>query len=125
LITENLSTLKIHKLTQEQYEKELKEGRIDPNAIYLTPDDSDEEYNELLSRIDILNNKINKKVDTDFATTITNQIAKKTDKQDVENIIEAFVFPSILLQSPNGNKFKLTVSDDGTLSTELVEEVNK
>ena len=39
MITENLSTLKIHKLTQEQYERELKEGRIDPNAIYLTPDD--------------------------------------------------------------------------------------
>ena len=63
--------------------------------------------------------------DPNFATTITNQIAKKTDKQDVENIIEAFVFPSILLQSPNGNKFKLTVSDNGTLSTELVEEVSK
>ena len=44
MITENLSTLKIHKLTQAQYERELKEGRIDPNAIYLTPDDSDESY---------------------------------------------------------------------------------
>lgn len=63
MITENLSTLKIHKLTKEQYEKELKEGRIDPNAIYLTPDDSNEEYNKLLIRIDSLNDKINTKVD--------------------------------------------------------------
>lgn len=36
--TENLSTLKIHKLTQEQYDRELAAGNIDENAIYLTPD---------------------------------------------------------------------------------------
>lgn len=36
---ENLSTLKIHKLTQEQYERELAAGRIDENALYLTPDE--------------------------------------------------------------------------------------
>lgn len=39
LITENLSTLKIHKLTQEQYDRELAAGRIDANALYLTPDE--------------------------------------------------------------------------------------
>lgn len=37
--TENLSTLKIHKLTQAQYDRELAAGNIDPNAIYLTPDE--------------------------------------------------------------------------------------
>ena len=39
MITENLSTLKIHKLTQAQYERELEAGRIDENALYLTPDE--------------------------------------------------------------------------------------
>lgn len=39
MITENLSTLKIHKLTQAQYERELAAGRIDENALYLTPDE--------------------------------------------------------------------------------------
>lgn len=39
MITENLSTLKIHKLTQEQYDRELAAGRIDANALYLTPDE--------------------------------------------------------------------------------------
>lgn len=39
LITENLSTLKIHKLTQAQYDRELAAGRIDKNALYLTPDE--------------------------------------------------------------------------------------
>lgn len=37
--TENLSTLKIHKLTQAQYDRELEAGNIDENALYLTPDE--------------------------------------------------------------------------------------
>ena len=40
MITENLSTLKIHKLTQAQYDRELESGNIDANALYLTPDDA-------------------------------------------------------------------------------------
>lgn len=39
MITENLSTLKINKLTQAQYDRELAAGRIDENALYLTPDE--------------------------------------------------------------------------------------
>lgn len=39
MITENLSTLKIHKLTKEQYDREFEAGRIDENALYLTPDE--------------------------------------------------------------------------------------
>lgn len=42
MITENLSTLKIHKLTQEQYDRELAAGNIDESAIYLTPDEEEE-----------------------------------------------------------------------------------
>lgn len=41
MITENLQTLKIHKLSKAQYERELKAGKLDENAIYLTPDDDD------------------------------------------------------------------------------------
>ena len=50
MITENVSTLKIHRLTQEQYDRELAAGRLDANAIYLTPDESD---NELITVEDI------------------------------------------------------------------------
>lgn len=39
MITEKLSTLKINKLTQAQYDRELEAGRIDENALYLTPDE--------------------------------------------------------------------------------------
>ena len=37
--TENLSVFKIHKLSQAQYERESDAGRIEPNALYLTPDE--------------------------------------------------------------------------------------
>ena len=37
--TENLSTLKIHKLTQEQYDRELAAGNINANEMYLTPEE--------------------------------------------------------------------------------------
>jgi hypothetical protein len=37
--TENLSTLKIHKLTQAQYVRELEAGNLDKTALYLTPEE--------------------------------------------------------------------------------------
>jgi hypothetical protein len=55
LITENLSTLKIHKLTQAQYDRELAAGRIDENALYLTPDE--EVDMSIYATVDQLDNK--------------------------------------------------------------------
>lgn len=37
--TENLSTLKINKLSNEQYRRELESGNIDEFALYLTPEE--------------------------------------------------------------------------------------
>ena len=39
MTTENLSTLKINKLTQAQYERELEAGNIKDNELYLTLDE--------------------------------------------------------------------------------------
>lgn len=39
MTTESLPTLKIHKLTKAQYERELAAGNIDEYALYLTPDE--------------------------------------------------------------------------------------
>lgn len=39
MITENISTLKIHKLTEKQFNREKEAGNLDTNAIYLTPDE--------------------------------------------------------------------------------------
>ena len=41
--TENLSALEIHKLSQEQYDREYDAGNIDETAIYLTTDDGTEQ----------------------------------------------------------------------------------
>ena len=56
MLTENLSTLKIHKLTQEQYDAALTAGKIDDNSIYLTPDE-DEIDLSLYATIEQLNTK--------------------------------------------------------------------
>lgn len=60
MTTENLSTLKIHKLSQEQYDRELAAGRIDENAIYLTPDEDYDIDLEGYATIEQLNEKENK-----------------------------------------------------------------
>ena len=44
MITENVSTLKIHKLTQEQYDRELAAGNLDESALYLTPSEEAADY---------------------------------------------------------------------------------
>ena len=41
MIETNVSTLRIHKLTQEQYDRENEAGTLEENAIYITPE---EEY---------------------------------------------------------------------------------
>ena len=51
--TENLSTLKIHKLSKDQYDRELAAGNIDPNALYLTPDEGSEEFEIKLQNTNI------------------------------------------------------------------------
>lgn len=54
MIVENLSTLKIHKLSQEQYDNALAAGTLDENAIYLTPDnDSEDTSNPLGIQVEI------------------------------------------------------------------------
>lgn len=51
MFTKDISTLKIHKLSQEQYDRELAGGNIDEDAIYLTPEVElpfGEEYGDVL-----------------------------------------------------------------------------
>lgn len=40
MITENLSTLKIHKLTKEQYDRLVASGNVDQTALYMVKDDT-------------------------------------------------------------------------------------
>lgn len=77
MITENLSTLKIHKLTQAQYDRELAAGRIDVNAMYLTPDEKvDLSIYATTSELEALQRLVG---DTKVSTQISNAIASKSD----------------------------------------------
>ena len=92
MITENLSTLKIHKLTQEQYDRELAAGRIDENALYLTPD----EYVDLSSLLQdqkeetsvLLEEKADKDHIHDAAGENTNGFMSASDKGKLDGIEE-------------------------------------
>ena len=42
MITENVSALRIHKLSKEQFERELEAGRLKSNEMYLVPDETEE-----------------------------------------------------------------------------------
>lgn len=70
--TETLSTLKINKLSQEQYDRELANGNIDENAIYLTPDtdldlaEVEQTLKEQGDEIELINSK---KVDKESIVT--------------------------------------------------------
>lgn len=102
MITENLSTLKIHKLTQAQYNRELDAGNIDPNALYLTPDEA---------------------TNIEIDTTLT-QSGMAADSKAVGEAISAPKTELTLISSTEGStkKFKITIDDDGILTaTEIVE----
>lgn len=86
MITENISTLKIHKLSQEQYDREYAAGNTDSTAIYLTPSNEDlimkkielvEENIEEIST-DLINIKIPTKT-----SQLTNDSGFLTQHQDL------------------------------------------
>lgn len=57
MITENLSTLKIHRLTQEQYNREYEAGNIDSKAIYIIPDETDDTSMLVVTPLDMTVNE--------------------------------------------------------------------
>lgn len=90
--TENLSALKIHKLTEAQYLRELEAGNIDENALYLTPD---EEYN------------------------LSNYATKEYVNNAIDTPKTEFVLASSTYGS--NKQFKITIGDDGVLTaTEII-----
>lgn len=53
MLTENLSTLKINRLTQEQYDTALTNGSINANELYLTPDNNELDTSAFLRVTDV------------------------------------------------------------------------
>ncbi len=93
MITENLSTLKIHKLTQAQYDRELAAGNIDENALYLTPDEEiDLSGYATISDVEELQTKVG---DTAVSEQIASAIANKIDSPDTAFVGQVLSVKSI------------------------------
>lgn len=141
MITENLSTLKIHKLTQEQYDRELSAGNIDANALYLTPDEdvdlsgyaTKEQVNTAIEALDADDLGIyvqseepigaeDGSVWIDLNETFNDNTL--ATEEYVDTAIENHITDTeLILHSASGKKFKLTIDDDGVLTaTEIVSD---
>lgn len=108
MITENLSTLKIHKLTQAQYDRELAAGNLDPSAIYLTPD---------------VEGDLSTKISAPYTAAVGQTIVVKAVNENGKPTEWECVDPWVITSSTEGStkQFKITVDDTGALTlTEIV-----
>lgn len=97
MITENLSTLKIHKLTQAQYDRELAKGNIDETALYLTPDEdvyTKAEMDEKISKINTSIEEVETVVEGKADTIHTH------DASDITSVLPLDVLPLDALNIP-------------------------
>lgn len=100
MITENLSTLKIHKLTKEQYERELAAGRIDESAIYLTPDEAQDGTNITVDSA--LDENSENPIQNKVVANVVNEFEAILSEQVVPNLV-----PSVSA-ADNGKVLKVT-----------------
>lgn len=99
---QNLSTLKIHRLTQEQFDRESAAGRIEETAIYLTPDNyATKDY-----------------VDSHLSGGITRVITDTLPSEPSENII--YMIPSQNSTENNVYDEYMFFNDNGMLIPEII-----
>lgn len=130
MITENLSTLKIHNLTKEQYERELAAGRIDENALYLTPyEEADlSEYVTKEYVDDALEGKqpvgdyaLKSEIPTDYLTEIPAEYITETEL-NVKGYLTSFTEsdPTVPAWAKAATKPSYTASEVGALPADTV-----
>lgn len=106
--TENLSTLKIHKLTQAQYDRELAAGRIDANALYLTPDEANDSIDYATQQeLDDLETLVGTLPEGTSATSVVDYINIKTAGVSTDAALEE-------LQNQLDGKAELSHNHDST-----------
>lgn len=91
MITENLSVLKIYKLTQEQYDKRCEDGNIEPNALYLTPDKAYADVEDFQSDLESIATSIQKIIDGSIVVKnaeISNSAIKDGNNNIITNTYE-------------------------------------
>ncbi len=97
LITEKVSTLKINKLSKEQYMREADANRLEATALYLTPDEtpeiiqmSKEEYDKAYAAGTLLDGIVYLIPDAEWTKTVN---TNKTVAVDAEDLTE-YYFPN-------------------------------
>ena len=115
MITENVSTLKLNRLTNEQYKRELAAGNINEDELYLTPDDtySKAEINSLLPSYGIGNVSLESDGDdSDRWYSIQNNELASLAFDTNEHIV--FVMPNSKIYNPisNGNTYIMFCHSD-------------
>ena len=102
--TENLSTLKIHKLTQAQYEREREAGRLDANALYLTPDEVGD-----LSRYATIE-QVDAKITSPTTATVGQLLMVKAVDESGKPVEWEVIDPATIFE-----EFGFTIDEDGTI----------
>lgn len=74
--TENISTLKINKLTQEQYDTALADGVVEDKAVYLVPDEEADTSDSVTA------DQLNAKLDTSVFETYKSDVQASLDNID-------------------------------------------
>lgn len=120
MITENVSTLKIHKLTQAQYDRELAAGNIDENALYLTPDESIDlsQYATIENVSSIYETK------TDVAEKLTNIQTQLDGKFDDKTADELRNYINAVGENVEGLTFNIDLNGETTVAGAHAERFN-
>ena len=133
---QNLSTLKIHKLTKEQYERELAAGRLDESALYLTPDDhvtieqlngkADIDHGHALKDIENLQTSLDELL-TDAKEYTDAEIAKKADvnhNHDADYYTKVQIDEQLVSKSDSTHKHDDDYDTKGAASEVLISAQN-
>ena len=101
MIIENLSVLKINKLTQKQYDRELEAGNIDENALYLTLEELETLIPAEYKQVEYIQSTGAQYIDTGFIPTINSRY-----ELDVQ-----FIEDASIMEMCNGVTGSTTVSE--------------
>lgn len=140
MITTNIPTLQIHKLTEEQYEAAKLAGTLDENALYMTPDEavtpesigaaeaSDLNALKILVGDTTVTDQINEAIAAIPEPKLTwSEIQEKpTTLNDFPNILATKIVTNMIGLTPDNNTLdgRIAATGDGVFIAGLMEPVD-
>ena len=106
----NVVDFKIHNLTEEQFQELKAQGKIDPNAVYCTPDTTKERLDALETKTTSLEENKQDKGDYATNTALSQGLAQK---QDIATAVNYDNITNCITEIPQDIKLELA---DGTLT---------